>query len=134
MIFTIINSIIFTILGGLHIYWAVGGKVGLIGAVPEIKNESIFQSKGFIFATLVIAAGLLACAIMHWQVLNGAAWFQGIGFLVLTVLFTLRAIGDFNYVGFFKKKKGTLFAQRDTTIYIPLCLFIAFNAMMTYLG
>lgn len=132
MIFTIFNSLIFAILGALHVYWATGGKKGLEGAVPEIKNESVFQSKTFIIMTWVIAVGLFLCAIMHWQAVLGTIWFNGVGFAVLAGLFTIRAIGDFKYVGFFKQKKGSLFAQRDTTIYIPLCLFIAFNALMTY--
>jgi hypothetical protein len=36
----------------------------------------------------------------------------------------LRAIGDFNYVGFFKKIKHTKFGKNDTKYFSPLCLTI----------
>jgi hypothetical protein len=34
----------------------------------------------------------------------------------------VRAIGDFNYVGFFKRRRGTRFAHLDTRLYSPLAL------------
>ena len=36
-----------------------------------------------------------------------------------------RGIGDFRYVGFFKRVKGSLFATRDTYLYSPLCMVLA---------
>jgi hypothetical protein len=36
-----------------------------------------------------------------------------------------RAMGDFNYVGFFKRVRGTRFARMDTLLYSPLCLALA---------
>ncbi|WP_236336773.1 DUF3995 domain-containing protein [Paenibacillus auburnensis] len=42
----------------------------------------------------------------------------------LASIFILRAVGDFRWVGFFKKQQGTVFAKRDTFLYSPLCLFI----------
>jgi Protein of unknown function (DUF3995) len=47
------------------------------------------------------------------------------GLVVISLLFFLRAIGDFRYVGFFKKVKQTVFARLDSKYYSPLCLFIA---------
>ena len=37
----------------------------------------------------------------------------------------MRAIGDFRYVGFFKRVRGSRFARMDTTLYSPLCLALA---------
>ena len=37
----------------------------------------------------------------------------------------VRAIGDFGYVGFFKRKGGNPFARLDTRVYSPLCLLLA---------
>lgn len=37
----------------------------------------------------------------------------------------IRAIGDFKYVGVFKKVQRTGFARNDTKIYTPLCVIIA---------
>jgi hypothetical protein len=36
-----------------------------------------------------------------------------------------RAIGEFKYVGFFKRVRGSRFARRDTLLYSPLCLWLA---------
>ncbi|PTT14637.1 DUF3995 domain-containing protein, partial [Flavobacterium sp. HMWF030] len=45
-------------------------------------------------------------------------------FWIIIFIFILRAIGDFNYVGFFKKHRNSEFALKDTKYYSPLCLLI----------
>lgn len=45
--------------------------------------------------------------------------------IVLALTFALRAIGEFHYIGFFKRVRGSIFAERDTYIYSPLCLVFA---------
>ncbi len=41
---------------------------------------------------------------------------------LISAIFIIRAIGDFNAVGFFKKIKQTEFANYDTKYFSPLCL------------
>jgi hypothetical protein len=36
-----------------------------------------------------------------------------------------RAVGEFRYVGFFKRVRGSRFARLDTLIYSPVCLLLA---------
>jgi hypothetical protein len=36
-----------------------------------------------------------------------------------------RAIGEFKYVGFFKRVRDSKFARLDTLLYSPLCLLLA---------
>jgi hypothetical protein len=36
-----------------------------------------------------------------------------------------RGIGDFNYLGLFKRLRGSRFATLDTYLYSPLCLLLA---------
>jgi hypothetical protein len=36
-----------------------------------------------------------------------------------------RAVGEFKYVGFFKRVRGSRFARLDTLLYSPLCLLLA---------
>ena len=36
-----------------------------------------------------------------------------------------RAIGEFKYVGFFKKVRGSKFARMDTLLYSPVCLLLS---------
>ena len=43
----------------------------------------------------------------------------------LAAIFVLRALGDFQYVGFSKRIRGTQFAHWDDRIFSPLCLLIA---------
>lgn len=44
---------------------------------------------------------------------------------IIPIIFFLRSIGDFRYVGLTKKVKGTVFARLDTLYFAPLCLLIA---------
>jgi hypothetical protein len=46
------------------------------------------------------------------------------GYWFIPSVFILRAIGEFNYVGFFKKIKHTEFAKADSKIFSPLSLGI----------
>lgn len=39
-----------------------------------------------------------------------------------------RAVGDFNHVGFFKRRKATTFARLDTRLYSPLALALGLGA------
>ena len=43
----------------------------------------------------------------------------------VALVFAARAIGDFRYVGFSKRVRGSPFARRDTYVYSPLCLLLA---------
>lgn len=52
-------------------------------------------------------------------------WMVSTGGWMIALVFFIRTIGDFHWVGICKKKKGTLFAHWDTRLYSPLCLFIA---------
>jgi hypothetical protein len=36
-----------------------------------------------------------------------------------------RAVGDFRYVGFFKRVRDSRFATLDTRVYSPLCFVLA---------
>ena len=41
-----------------------------------------------------------------------------------------RAIGEFRYVGFFKRVVGSRFATLDTFVYSPLCLALAIGVAL----
>jgi hypothetical protein len=53
-----------------------------------------------------------------------------LGTWVISLLFLLRTIGDFRYVGFFKSVSDTDFAFWDTILFSPLCLLIAVAAFL----
>ncbi len=119
-----------------HFYWLTGGRAGLDVAVPSrASGEPTFKPSNA--ATLGAAALIsLLAALYAYEgaqgmsgMASGATWeivalgLAGLGFL-------LRAIGDFNYVGFFKKMTGTPFATADSRYYSPLCLFLAASGLL----
>ncbi len=124
-----INSFIFLFISIIHFYWALGGKNGLQYSIPtqEDSTTPLFQPK--ILGTLFIAGSfLIFTAIMlnsqsyiDWKFITQyqkpLLWF-------LSIIFLLRSIGEFKYVGFSKKIKNTLFAKYDTQYYSPLCFWL----------
>jgi hypothetical protein len=51
-------------------------------------------------------------------VLRAGAW-------TIAVTFAARTIGEFHYVGVFRKVKGTPFAKWDARLFTPLCAVLA---------
>ncbi|HEY5813383.1 MAG TPA: DUF3995 domain-containing protein [Terrimicrobiaceae bacterium] len=123
------------LIAGLHIYWAFGGQWAARIAIPKREDGSPSFSPGPI-ACLLVATGLLAIAavciarfaliapVLSASLATTIFWF-------LAVVFALRLIGDFRYVGMFRKVKHTDFARMDARLYSPLCgaysaAFVAF--------
>ena len=131
----ITNTLIFSAIALLHFYWALGGKAISASVVPTTDSTGSFAFKPSPFATLVVAFGLVLFALVT---LTPLRLFQEIisrdvvfyGNIGIATIFFMRAIGDFRYVGFFKKIKDTPFARHDTRYYIPLCLFISLNSSL----
>ena len=119
-----ITSILLIAIALLHFYWALGYKWGLDKAIPTgIKGQKTLNPPKILTALVgIFLLGFAYVAYMlahdyYYNTVIYAGWTIG-------VIFLLRAIGDFNIVGMFKKIKGTVFAKYDTYFYIPLCLFI----------
>jgi hypothetical protein len=129
----LLNTFIFTMLSGIHFYWAFGGKFGSKAVVPEMSGEVVFKPS--FLATILVAFALLLGAWLSWKPhLNSCNSTLIYGNLAIAIVMFIRAIGDFKYVGFFKKIKGTIFAKNDTYYYSPLCLLIWLNALYIYLN
>ncbi len=128
MFASVIVASIFAILASLHIYWAVGGRLGLSAAIPTVEGKALMAPGPFI--TLIVAGLLcLACALVLARgglVDLGIAkgWVHKATWLI-SILFAARAIGDFRYVGFFKRVRGTRFAVWDSRFFSPVCVLIA---------
>jgi len=121
------------VLSGVHVYWLLGGRRGLQVAVPSWRGEPLFHPSKM--ATAVVATLLAFMSVFVFQ-LGGLGspiftewllWFGGWG---LGFVFVLRAIGDFKWLGFFKRRKGTAFAYWDTYLYAPLCLFMGIGLIV----
>jgi hypothetical protein len=124
---------VFVMLSLVHVYWALGGRTGHALAVPQIDSRPLFSPSPL--ATLAVAAALAVAAL----VVAGLVGWLGVAMpalmfrlltLAMALVFLLRAIGDFTYIGFFRRASASRFAYWDLRLYSPLCLFIAAAAMM----
>ena len=123
-----ILSLIFMLFSTLHFYWLLGGRWGLKQAIPTKSDAAVFRPPPML-ATLLVALVMLFFALLYlikselvfFQLPN---WVTSYGYWFVPSIFVLRAVGDFNYVGFFKKVKGTTFAKADSKWFSPLCLGI----------
>ena len=123
--------LILLIVAAVHIYWAAGGKAGKGAAIPSANGRAVIRPSAF--GTALVAVGLCAMAALvalriGWldlPALPGNSAVVEIGTWLMAVVFALRAIGDFRYVGFFKRIRDGKFARLDTLVYSPLCAFLA---------
>ncbi|MGO4549089.1 DUF3995 domain-containing protein [Paenibacillus sp. 2TAB23] len=125
-----IVSSVLLIVGGIHLYWLFGGRSGFAIAVPtKSENKQPFFRPGPIEIAAVIilfwAASILL--LIHVEIIPsiGPAWLPAFAGWSLAVVFLIRAIGEFNMLGFFKSIKHTPFARMDTIVYSPLCLLLS---------
>lgn len=140
LILVLINSIIFVVLSAIHFYWLAGGKWGLASSLPSNPSTQDFLFKPSILATLMVAFGLLLFAII--TIGNAKLFLFEIdnryfryGDIFISIIFLMRAVGDFKYVGFFKSIRETSFASMDSKFYSPLCLLIsAIGFLIFFLG
>jgi Protein of unknown function (DUF3995) len=128
---TIPSSLLGLILGGLailHVYWAAGGRWGAEAAVPELSSGKprFRPGPGACLAVAVMLSIGALCAILPFD-----AWWRILALRAMAVVFGLRAIGDFRYVGFFKRVTRSRFATLDTRFYSPLCVLLAVLAALS---
>lgn len=137
MFFALCNTFILGSIATIHFYWLVGGKWGITNALPASQNGQIVLKPPMI-ETLVVVLGLTFMAFLHLTqteiiAVNLPDWINNYGLKAIAAIFLIRAVGEFRYVGFFKKIKNTKFAQLDTWFYSPLCLLLSLNSLITSL-
>lgn len=119
---------VFAILSLWHAYWACGGQLAHGAALPRKDGKPLFQpSAGGTLAVALILMAFAGLAAANGGLLGldaPPAWLRWAGSAVALALLG-RAIGDFRYVGFFKRLGEDPFARLDTRVYSPLCLLLA---------
>ena len=120
--------IIFLMLAVIHFFWAFGVQWGFDIALPTKENGERTINPGSM-ECVIVGLGLSAFALFYILQLNIIQlnlpnWIFNFGGWLIPSIFILRAIGDFKYIGFFKKTRETNFGQMDTKYYSPLCLLI----------
>ncbi len=129
-----VNALILFLVAAIHFYWAFGGKWGANAVLPQINSQKRVFTPSPI-ATVAVAIPFLLISLIFAQ---AAGWIELeiVGrylsnlLLVLVAVFAIRALGDFKYVGFFKKIKNTEFALNDTKYFTPLCAFVAISLLI----
>ena len=128
-VFSLLLSLIFPVLAIIHFNWFFGGAFGFEVSLPTKESgERVLNPKKIdsVIVGLALLAfccfyfyksGITALFLPHW-IMEYTSW-------IISFLFFIRAIGDFKYVGFFKKVKQTTFGEMDTTYFSPLCLVIS---------
>jgi hypothetical protein len=101
---------------------------GVSSAVPSAEGKPLFvpstRATAAVGVVLLLFAGLVAATggLVHLDIsprlLSWSSFALALGLLA-------RAIGEFKYVGFFKRVRGSRFARLDTLLYSPLCLLLA---------
>ncbi|MEX0289037.1 MAG: DUF3995 domain-containing protein [Flavobacteriaceae bacterium] len=124
---------LFFLLSMLHFYWALGGKWGFLASLPTTKQGKTVLNPKKIDSTLV-GLFLLAFTVFYFNLIFTFFHLPSqsnkyIGWSI-ALLFLIRAVGDFKYIGFFKKIKETAFAKMDQNYFSPLCLTIAIIALL----
>ena len=134
-VLAILLFLIFSLLGGFHFYWLLGGTYGVKKVIPTKSVHATNTLSVPPIATFIVAVTLITFGLMYLQIVALIAiplpeWVLQFGSWFVPSIFILRAIGEFNYVGFFKKVKETEFAQADSRIFSPLCLGIGIMGMV----
>lgn len=124
----VLLSAVFVVLGLWHFYMAAFSVGGGGGAVPSVDGKPLFVPSTrstvtvgvvlLLFALLVAATSGMLSVGLPARLLSWLSYALALGLLA-------RAIGDFRYMGFFKRVRGTRFARMDTILYSPLCLLLA---------
>ncbi len=126
---TIAGILIFGFLSLLHFYWAFSGQPVSAKVIPVIEGRKSFEPG--MFLTILVALALAVCGMVLWVLgfysSDNFPFFDYVVIAgwVLSAIFLLRAIGDFNSVGVFKKNKNSEFAKYDTLFYSPLCFVLS---------
>jgi hypothetical protein len=121
-------SSVFLVLALWHFYMASRPATGASGAVPSVDGKPLFVPT----ARATVAVGLVL--VLFAVLVAGAGGIVALGLpavmlrwlcIALALGLLARAVGDFRYVGFFKRVRGSKFAKLDSLLYSPLCLALA---------
>jgi hypothetical protein len=113
----------------LHLAWALGSSILSKHTYPEDPNtsEPLAQPGRVACLGAAMAAACFAGLIPWVAWVPSPAWVWWLAAAALAVA-TLRVVGDFRDIGFFKTVRTTPFARLDTLLYTPLFAGLAGSA------
>ncbi len=133
LVLPLLVSFVFILLALWHFRMALLPSAGASGAVPSDSGRPLFVPSAR--ATVAVGVVLLSFA----GLVAATAGFVSVGLPVrvlcwlsfaLALGLAARAVGEFRYVGFFKRVRGSRFATLDTLVYSPLCLLLAIGVAL----
>lgn len=123
-----IVSFAFVAIALCHFYMALVPRSGVSGAVPSVAGKPLFvpsrRATVAVGVVLLLFAGLVAATAGLVPVGLSLVALSWLSYALALGLFA-RAVGEFKYLGFFKRVRGSRFATLDTLVYSPLCLLLA---------
>ncbi len=127
-VLSVVVCSVFVVLGLWHFRMAFAGSSGESAAVPSLDGRPLFvpstKSTVAVGVVLVLFAALVAATSGILSLGLPRPLLSWLSYALALGLFA-RAIGEFKYVGFFKKVRGSRFARMDTLLYSPLCLLLS---------
>ena len=132
-----ITASVLVVLAAVHVYWALGGRRGAEVAVPQREAVPLFRpsrAATLAVALLLLAAALLVVARVAYRGDAVPSWALATAVATVGTVCALRAVGDFRWVGFFKRHRTGPFARRDTWLYAPLSAALALGCFLVARG
>ncbi len=137
MIISVLLSVILIALALIHFNWVIGGEFGFKESLPtNERGERVLNPKRIDSA--VVGIGLTAFGMFYafksgLLPYNHPVWILNYLGWIIPIIFLLRAIGEFKYIGFFKRFKHTEFSTLDTKFFSPLCLIMGLTGILIQL-
>ncbi len=124
---------VLSLIAVVHVYWAVAGAT--TGAAVPSRADGLPLFRPGRVATFGVAVALLVAVLIvltraQLTSLGIPAIVGRVGIWGVAAVFAVRTVGEFRYVGLFKRVTGTAFARWDTRLFTPLCAVIAMAAVM----
>lgn len=130
-VLAIIVSTVLIAIGVVHLYWMIGGRKGMAIALPSRRDDSgkpLFKPGRFEIGAVIVlfwAAALLVLMYADVIPVIGPPRLPRLAAWALVIVFAIRAIGEFHYLGLFKRYRTSPFGRLDTYVYSPLCLVVS---------
>jgi len=108
----------------LHFHWAGGGHWMVDATIPStVDGKPLFSPTPK--RTMLVAFGLAAGSLVALE--RGFLWpgylpphFLNTGCWIFSAIFAARVVGDFHFMGLFRRVRGTRFSRMDGLVYTPL--------------
>ena len=123
---------VFALLSAFHFVGAFGvwGRLPILPVMPDRPTLPTASSAAYLSVAAALAlAALVVLARADLLLTSVPPMLSTLACLGLGVIFVLRAMGEFDMLGFFKSIKGTDFAFWDTWLYTPLSLVLGLGAL-----